>query len=100
MNCKINRTLFQCLRTEHPYEAMGAEATDMVDAHNSAVHYGLIDMPMLSYGGVSHCDNKIMLSIKPKAGIININDLYNLKTLWGADDLNVDADGIEMVFKK
>ena len=49
-------------------------------------------------------DNSISLRLKPKTGIININDLYNLETLWGADDLNVliseEGSSIELVFKK
>ena len=104
MNNKIARKLNQCRHEADPKRAANIVATEIVDTHNAAVGNGFIDLPALDFIEAIVEDNSISLRLKPKTGIININDLYNLKTLWGADDLNVliceEGSSIELVFKK
>ena len=99
MNNKIAKSLFSCTHSTTPEETVICEAKEIVDAHNDAAHYGLTDLPNLDYVCVEFGKDKIMVTVKPHCGIININDLYLLKQTWGADDLNVDKEGIELVFK-
>jgi len=99
-NSKIAKALFFCASSTTPEETVICEAKEIINAHNNAAHYGLIDLPNLVFVGIEFGKDKIMVTVRPHAGIININDLYLLKQVWGADDLNVDKDGIELVFKK
>ena len=104
MNNKIAHKLNQCRLLPDPKDAASIFAKETTDAHNSAFAKGFIDLPALDFIEAIVEDNSISLRLKPKTGIININDLYNLKTLWGADDLNVliceEGSSIELVFKK
>lgn len=104
MNNRIARKLNQCRQTSDPKKAASLIAHEITEAHNAAVSNGFIDIPTLDFIEGIIEDNSISLRLKPKAGIININDLYNLKTLWGADDQNVliceEGSSIELVFKK
>jgi len=79
---------------------VSSEAKEIIETHNNAAHYGLIDLPNIVFSGVELDNDKVMVTVQPICGIININDLYLLKQTWGADDLNVDKEGIELVFKK
>lgn len=99
-NSKIAKALFFCASSTTPQETVTSEANEIINAHNVAAHYGFIDLPSLDFVYTEFKKDRIMVTVHTKSGIININDLYNLKTLWGADDLNVDKDGIELVFKK
>lgn len=100
MNNKIAKALFFCASSTTPEESVMTEASGIIETHNDAAHYGFIDLPNLMFVGVELGKDKIMVTVRPHAGIININDLYLLKQVWGADDLNVDKEGIELVFKK
>ena len=99
-NSKIAKALFFCASTTTPEESITSKAKEIISAHNYAAHYGFIDLPYLVFVDVELGEDKIMVTVQPHAGIININDLYLLKQMWGADDLNVDKEGIELVFKK
>lgn len=79
---------------------LSVEAKKIIEINNNAAHYGLIDLPIMVFAGVELDEDKAMVTVQPNCGIININDLYLLKHTWGADDLNVDKEGIELVFKK
>lgn len=103
MNTKIARKLNQCRQISDQKKAASLIANEITEAHNAAVSNGFIDIPTLEFSEAHVEENTISLGLKPKAGIININDLYNLKTLWGADEINIltgDCGSIELVFKK
>ena len=104
MNNRIARKLNQCRQISDTKKAASLIANEITEAHNAAVSNGFIDIPTLDFSEAHVEENTISLGLKPKAGIININDLYNLKTLWGADNLNVliceEGSSIELVFKK
>lgn len=103
MNVRIAKALFHTLRStgsKEQYQALGAEATSIIDTYNDAVTYGFVEAPTLKYGSVSFTDSQISLGVQPTSGMATINDLYNIKGIFGADDLTVDAEGIELVFKK
>lgn len=100
MNNKIAKSLFSCTHSTTPEETIILVAKEIIEIHNSSAHFGFIDLPNLVFVGVELGKDKIMVTVRPHAGIININDLYLLKQMWGADDLNVDREGIELVFKK
>ena len=99
---KINLAL-QDKETENREEAMSAISKSIVYAHNTAVDYGFLELPLLeSRGGMvlNDGDLTICVSTRPETcEPININDLYALKGAWGADDLDVYGDGtIELRF--
>lgn len=103
MNTKIARKLNQCRHEVNPNKAATIYAKETTDAHNNAFAKGFIDLPALNFIEAMVEDNSISLRLAPKTGIITINDLYNLKTLWGADELNIltgDYSAVELVFKK
>lgn len=99
---KINLAL-QDKETENREAAMSAISKSIVYAHNTAVDYGFLELPLLeSRGGMdlNNGDLTICVSTHPETcEPLNINDLYALKGAWGADDLDVYGDGtIELIF--
>lgn len=88
MNTRIARRLNEA--SKHTGNELNATACDIVEAHNQASRNGFIELPTLNYCNVSH-DTKdtITVAVTPKSGVIDINELYNLKTAWGADNLSV-----------
>ena len=103
MNNRIARKLNQCRHEADPKRAANIVATEITDTHNAAVCNGFIDLPTLDFGEAIIEDKSISIGVRPKAGLITINDLYNLKTLWGADEINIltgDGGVVELVFKR
>ena len=103
MNNKIARKLNQCRHEADPKRAANIVASEIIDTHNAAVDNGFIDLPTLDFGEAIIEDTNISIGVRPKSGIININDLYALKTTWGADEINIltgDCGAVELVFKK
>lgn len=96
MNNKIARILLKCKSEEE----LTAQARDITTAHNEAAHYGFIDTPQLIFSSAELTATTACVTVKPHCGVMNIKDIYNLKSLWEADDLNIDIEGIEMCFKK
>ena len=76
---------------------------DVVAAHNNAVQFGFLQLPHLDYID-THADNhSTVILVAPTAGIADINDIYNIKIAWGADEVNVYTGtngSIEFLFKK
>lgn len=76
---------------------------DVVAAHNNAVQFGFLQLPHLDYID-THADNhSTAIIVAPTAGITTINDIYNIKIAWGADEVNVYTGtngSIEFLFKK
>ena len=88
MNTRIARRLNEANR--HTGKELNVTARDIVEAHNQASRNGFIDLPTINYCNVnSDNEGTITVAVTPKCGMINIYDLYNLKTAWGADDLDV-----------
>lgn len=103
MNNKIARKLNLCRHGADPKRAANIVATEIVDTHNAAVGNGFIDLPTLDFGEAIIEDTNISIGVRPKSGLITLNDLYALKTTWGADEINIltgDYTAIELVFKK
>ena len=103
MNNKIDRKLNLCRHEADPKRAANIVATEIVDTHNAAVGNGFIELPTLDFCKAIIEDTSISIGVRPKSGIININDLYALKTTWGADEINIltgDCGVVELVFKK
>ena len=102
MNTRIARRLNEAAK--HEGKELNNTAKDIVEAHNQASRNGLIDLPTLNYCNVSSDNNvAITVAVTPKSGIIDINDLYNLKSAWGADTLEVCSEGgmvVLLTFKK
>ena len=103
MNNRIARKLNQCRQISDPKKAASLIANEITEAHNAAVGNGFIDLPTLDFGEAIIEDTSISVGVRPKSGIITINDLYALKTTWGADEINIltgDCGAVELVFKK
>jgi len=76
---------------------------DIINAHNTAVKYGFLQLPLLEYIDTTNSPETATVVVAPVSGMADINDLYNIKTEWGADGLNVftgNNGSIELVFKK
>lgn len=91
-NTKIAKRLIEAVYSKDSSNILDSYAEDIVKTHNYAALYGFIDLPMLNYHGVEHDSFKIFVSIRPKSGIIDINDLLNIKTAWGADNIEIAID--------
>ena len=103
MNNRIARKLNQCRHEADPKRAANIVATEIVDTHNAAVGNGFIDLPTLDFGEAIIEDTNISIGVRPKSGLITLNDLYALETIWGANEINIltgDCGAVELVFKK
>ena len=102
MNTRITRRLNEA--SKHTGKELNTTARDIVEAHNQASRNGFIELPTINYCNVTSENNGIItVAVTPKCGMININDLYNLKTAWGADDLDVCSEGgmvVLLTFKR
>lgn len=100
MNTKISQTLLHCLSASNPKDELDYEVRNIVDAHNNAFNRGFVDLQELIFFGVDYSDNFVLVTVKPRLDFMYIHELYNLKELWGADDLRIIPDGIQLIFKK
>ena len=103
MNNKIARKLNQCRHEADPKRTANIVASEITDTHNAAVGNGFIELPTLEFGDAIIESTSISIGVRPKSGLITLNDLYALKTTWGADEINIltgDSGAIELVFKK
>lgn len=95
MNTKIAKALLNT-----PDDELDEQSIAIIKAHNDAASYGFIELPALEFFSTFRTNNETMITVRPRPDSVNINDLYILKQTWGADDLNVLDEGIEIVFKK
>ena len=105
MNTRIARRLNEARRSANPEKELKRVGEEITVAHNIAVTNGFLELPILDYIDAEQGeeeDRTMSVIVAPKSGMISLDDLYNLKTAWGADDVNVlTADkSIELVFKK
>ena len=102
MNTHINRKLNEAIRNVAASLEVKRVGEEVTMAHNIAVANGFIELPILDFVGAEKQDNAIAVDVKPRSGMIELNDLYNLKTTWGASRLEVyDAKGlvVSLIFK-
>lgn len=102
MNTRIARRLNEARGNVNPSKELLRVGEEITNGHNIAVTNGFVELPVLDFVDVEYNDDIISVIVSPDSGLIGLNDLYNLKTVWGADDVNVlTADkSIELVFKK
>lgn len=100
MNNSLSGILWHRANSVTPQSELECEAREIVNAHNDAALYGFIDLGQLLYCNVVIDDLAIYITVQPRSGSISIHDLYNLKELWGADDVEIDKEGIVLMFNK
>lgn len=88
MNTRIARRLNEARNDEKALKKAGQE---IIDAHNIAVSCGYIELPHLSFVDCLY-DENVEVYVTPKSGMVVLEDLYNLKTVWGADRVEVCFD--------
>lgn len=89
MNTKIARRLNEARKDEKTLKRAGQE---VVDAHNIAVACGYIELPHLNFMDCAENGVGVEVDVAPKSGMVALDDLYNLKTTWGADRVEVCFD--------
>lgn len=102
MNTRIARRLNEAKGNVNPSKELVRVGEEITLGHNIAVTNGFLELPVLDFMDVEYNDSVMSVIVTPRAGMVGLNDLYNLKSAWGADDVNVlTADRtIELVFKK
>ena len=103
MNTKIAK---QINEARHSGASLLNEAgKKVVKAHNDAVAYGFLDLPSLVLldTEILMPNNSASVVVRPACGIMKVSDLWTLKEVWGADDIEVCINnseaGIAVVFK-
>ena len=89
MNTKIARRLNEARKDEKRLKNAGQE---VVNAHNIAVACGYIELPHLTFVDCVEEVDGVEVYVAPKSGMVALDDLYNLKTVWGADRVEVCFD--------
>ena len=89
MNTSIAKHLIEAAKPQHTSDELNFYAEDIVKTHNYAAIYGFVELPTLDYHGVEHDGDKIIISVRPKCGMAELNDLFNIKTAWGADSIEI-----------
>lgn len=99
MNTRIARRLNEVFKEDDLTRIrIIAVGMDIVESHNSAVKNGFIELPVLSFlniDGESHV-GFVEVLVAPVSGMASIDDLYNIKSAWGADRLYVGTEGDKM----
>lgn len=100
MNKKILHYINQVLANRDQDEIEEIEkqlATELVEAHNLAVRFGFINVPMLDLYSVDGFKDEndtpqLRIFVTPKCGIMYAEQLCRLKYAWGATDVYIHAD--------
>lgn len=102
MNTRIARKLNVAKGNVNPSKELLRVGEEITMGHNIAVTNGFVELPVLDFVDVEYNDDVISVIVSPDSGLIGLDDLYNLKTAWGADEVNVltATQSIELVFKK
>lgn len=90
-NTKIAKQLIEATKPQYTADELNWYAEDIVKTHNYAAKYGFVELPMLDYHGVEHDGDKIIIFVRPKCGMVNLSDLFNIKSAWGADNIELIA---------
>ena len=91
-NTKIARQLIEAYNHPvSPESHLKDIAKELICAHNAAVKYGLLQLPFLDFIEVSSDENTeckiIDIEVNFKSGMAEINDVFNIKQEWGADEV-------------
>lgn len=89
MNTKIARRLNEARKDGNTLKMAGQE---VVNAHNIAVACGYIELPHLTFVDCVEEGDDVEVYVTPKSGMVRMDDLYNLKGVWGADRVEVCFD--------
>lgn len=89
MNTKIARRLNEARMDEDTLVKAGK---GVVGAHNIAVASGFIELPYLTFMACVEEGDDVEVHAAPKSGMVRLDDLYNLKGVWGADGVEVCFD--------
>lgn len=102
MNTRIARRLNEAHKSAKPGKELDRVSEEITLGHNIAVTNGFLELPILDFVGADTTEKTLSVIVAPRSGMISLNGLYNLKTAWGADDVNVlTADkSIELIFRK
>jgi len=98
MNNNIARVLHDKFHSSDPETDLKVFGLQVVNAHNQACTYGFLNLPQLQFDGIDVADNHVSLYAYPQSGMASLDDLYNIKSAWGADNLYVSKEGLEIVF--
>ena len=102
MNTRIARRI-NVARHNEDKGFLRTEAEDMVYIYNQAVKNGFVDGLFVDFVLVVPHNNETEILLRASCGCAGINDLYNMKAVWGADDIVVYTNGEEgsfaLVFK-
>lgn len=88
MNTRIARRLNEARKSAND-AMLSSVASEMVKVYNQSIVYGYIEGLIVSFVKVTPYDNETVIDLVPTCGMISIDDLYNMKTVWGADDVIV-----------
>ena len=88
-NTKIAKQLIEATKPQYTADELNWYAEDIVKTHNYAAKYGFVELPTLDYHGVEHDGDKIIISVRPKCGMADLSDLFNIQSAWGADDIEL-----------
>lgn len=100
MNTKICKFIHQ-YRGKGVTEDLFKLTQELVDGHNAAVKFGFLELPLVVWRRVDVVEQKVVVTVAPRAGFVDLDDLYNLKQAWGAECLEVCSDmglTIQMTF--
>ena len=99
MNTKIARRLNEVCRENDPTRAkIIAVGKSVVESHNSAVKNGFLELPMLEFIDIDGDSvvGFVDFMVAPVSGMTTIDDLYNIKSVWGADKMCVGTEANKM----
>lgn len=99
MNANIKYAFFQALKQDTPQECLEAEAKAIVEVNNESAAYGFTNMQQLKFCEAEITEVGANIVVQPQSGMMSIHDLFLLKEAWGADDLFVYKEGIELQYK-
>lgn len=92
-NTCIAHGLNTAYRKPEGYQAFKETAIDIVKAHNQAVVCGWLSIPHLKFVEVGVINDKYLeVGVTTASGGISLDEIHNLKTDWGADDIVLLSD--------
>lgn len=101
MNTKIAKILNSARFADRENEVRRV-GDKIVMAHNMAEAYGLVELPPLDCVGVEDDGDEVSIEVVSRSGMMTIDEIYNIKTVWGADRVEVytgDTGMVSFVFR-
>lgn len=98
MNTRIARLINEARKKTESAQELHITCHYTEQAYNTAIKLGFIeDLPTLKFVKVFEDDNCVTVMVTPHSGYAELKDLYNIKSVWGADDLHISTENKEMV---